>query len=80
MACTGIGLASAAETTNEKWSISPRSEITREKEKLTESDEGDEESKELHVGRVEIERRERKVVSLKAAAKRGETRLVRDPI
>lgn len=61
-------------------SISPRQEITGEKKKLTESEEGEEENEALHVGRVEIEGREKKVMSSKAAAKRGETRLVGDPI
>jgi len=45
-----------------------------------ESDKEDEKSKALHAGRVGIERRERKVVSSKAVAKRGEKGLVGDPI
>lgn len=50
--------------------ISPRPEIL--KKGLTESDEEDDKSKALHVGRVEIEGRERKVVSSKAGVKGGE--------
>ena len=61
--CTGKGLASARETAIKKVApVNPRQEITSVK-KLTEGEEGeegDDESGALHVGRVEIERRERK--------------------
>jgi len=51
-------------------------------EKLTESEqgeEGDDESRALHVERVEVERRGRKVLSLKAAENRGEKGQMGDP-
>ena len=80
--CTGKGLASARETATKVAPISPCQTATRAK-KLTESKEGekgDDKSRALHVERVGIERRQKKVLSQKATENRGETGQMRDPI
>ena len=82
IACTGKGLASARETATKKRHRSADTSRDNAEKKPTESEEGeegDDEGRALHAERAEVERREGRVVCLKATGNRRETGLVRDP-